>query len=163
MDPAYLDVTTKATILESIIGHPENCPKPLRCPDCGKQMSHRAGSEREWRRTFLAALPMTPEARNQYEMILEAAFHQIRHPTTHSGAFPTATFPVPRLRRDEYDHERAIKEHREDSHALFALTMRISTISRYLLLDKLFGFRFFPELPTLKTWTNDPRAAEVSD
>jgi hypothetical protein len=41
--------------------------------------------------------------------------------------------------------------------------MGISSISRYLLLDKLFGFRFFPELPTLKTWTNDPRASEVRD
>jgi hypothetical protein len=40
--------------------------------------------------------------------------------------------------------------------------MGISSMSRYLLLDKLFGCRFFPELPTLKTWTSDPRAAKGS-
>ena len=106
---------------------------------------------------------MAPEARDQYEAILDAAFDEIRHRTAHSGAFPTATFDVPKRQRDTYDHERAIKEHRKDTHALLGLTIGISSVSRYLLLDKLFGFRFFPELPTLKTWTNDPRATEVGE
>ena len=36
MDPAYLNVMTKAIVLETIIDHSENCPMQRPCPRCGK-------------------------------------------------------------------------------------------------------------------------------
>jgi hypothetical protein len=95
IDPAYLNVMTKATIIESIIGHPENCPTKPECPDCGKKLTHRASSEREWRHAFLAALPLTPEACAQYAALLIRRSIQfgIGRPTQPHSRPPGSPFP----------------------------------------------------------------------
>lgn len=161
-DPSYINIATKVTVLEAIIGHGPNCATTPACPVCEKQLPHRAASEKAWRKQFLDNLPMTSAARTQYAALIDEAYHAVRHPMVHAGAFPTAQYIWPQQEVEVYDHERSINEFRENSHALLGLTIGIASISRYLLLDKLFNFRFFPELPTLRAWTNRPGGPEVA-
>jgi hypothetical protein len=45
IDPTYLNIATKLTILEKFIGHPPNCEVDEKCPECGRQRPHRKDSE----------------------------------------------------------------------------------------------------------------------
>jgi hypothetical protein len=164
MDTSYLRIATLITILENIFGHPSNCSNAPTCPTCKKKWSHRAGSERDWRRQFIDGLNMTEEAKDQYSKIIEEAYAEVRHPTVHAGRLPTACFRFPKESGTEvYNTERTIEQYRSNSTALLNLVVSTTTITRYLLLHRLFNVAFFKPLAPMHSFTSISPPPQVSN
>lgn len=148
----YWQIAAYASVLEAIIGHAGNCPGSVTtCPICKKHLQpHRQDSEREWRKSYLKPLIPDQAIRNEYLDIINTAYNQIRHPTSHAGVMPIPQYLSPLAGTTEvYDTSRAIQQFPIDKSALFSLELSISSITSYLLLHKLFQLNTFPRLRPL--------------
>jgi hypothetical protein len=148
----YWQIAVYASVLEAIIGHASNCPGSVTtCPICKKHLQpHRQESEREWRKSYLKPRIPDQTIRNEYLAIINTAYNQIRHPTSHAGVMPIPQYLSPLAGTTEvYDTSRAIQQFHMDKSALYSLVLSVSSITRYLLLHKLFQLNTFPRLRPL--------------
>jgi hypothetical protein len=85
--------------------------------------------------------------RNEYLVVINTAYNQIRYPTAHAGVMPVPEYLMPEIGTTEtYDIKRTIGEFPTDWSALYGLLMSVEFVTRYLLLDKLFQLNTFPRL-----------------
>jgi hypothetical protein len=149
MSGVYLQIASLVTILEVLIGHPPNCTENRACATCGKQLPHRADSESAYRKRFIESLPANAATKEQYAELIDVAYHKVRHSTVHDGVFPTASFVLKESEHEIYDVPRSVSEFPVDATALTNLLISLRDMTRYLLLDRIFGYRFFPFLPPM--------------
>ncbi len=149
----YWQIVLYAAVLEAIIKHSDNCPHNIIacCVHCKKQYAqHRQYSEKEWREIYLTPLVTDTAIRDEYLEVINTAYNEIRHPTAHAGVMPIPQYILPLMGTTEvYDTSRAIRQFPMDKSALLSLVISVGSITRYLLLHKLFQLHTFPRLHPL--------------
>jgi len=152
----YWQIAVYASVLEAIIGHASNCPGSVTtCPVCNKHLQpHREKSETDWRKSYLKPLIPDQVIRNEYLDVINTAYNEIRHPTAHAGAMPVPEYMLPEIGTTEtYDTKRTIGEFPADWSALYSLLMSVKSVTRSILLNKLFQLNTFPKLLPLNVTT----------
>ncbi len=152
----YWQIAVYASALEAIIGHASNCPGSITsCPVCNKHLQpHRQGNEKAWRESYLSSLVPDQEIRDEYLDVINTAYNEIRHPTAHAGVMPVPEYLLPEIGTTEtYGIKRTIGEFPADWSALYSLLTSVESVTRYLLLNKLFQLHTFPKLLPLNVTT----------
>ncbi len=149
----YWQGTVNLGIVESIIEHPPNCEKSdLTCEKCKKRLTHRQGSETEWRKAFLMETIKDKQIAKEYLETLEFGYYHVRHPTAHVQPVPMPHYRTHEKGKTEtYDIARSTEEYRSDKAALDSKFINIHDVTRYLLLHCLFGLNVFPKLRPLNS------------
>ena len=154
----YWQMAKNAVLLEQIISHAPTCKNKIEicCLECSRKdsilYSHRTKSESEWCKERLREIINNEDTVAAYLKVIGVAFDKIRHPTVHKAIAPSAQRIEQVTALEIYDIERTIAEFKDDVVALENLVMLIADITRYLLLNKLFGLSIFPIPETLKSF-----------
>jgi len=150
-DRSYLQIVNYITLLETIIGHDENCNEVIdECKSCGKKgISHRKGSENQWIKRYLNNTIQNETLEKSYFEIIAFA-RDIRHKTTHQGKLPTAKHIMQDTAFEEYGFDRSKNEYKDNIVALLSIKLAVSDITHYLMLNHFYGLKHFFPLITLK-------------
>jgi len=149
-DHSYYEILSCVTLIEKIIGHPDNCEKSIECNCCGKKLQHRKESEKIWRDNFLYNVIEDKNIASEYSEIIEFTIQKIRHRIAHDVFLPSAKYKFQKTSYEEYGFERSKNEYKDNKTALSSLKIGISTITRYLMLFNIFGLKEFYPTPHLK-------------
>jgi hypothetical protein len=143
--PFYLRIVNYVTLLETIIGHAENCDQVHECKTCGKTgVPHRRGSEKEWLNKFLKDTIKNDAIEEAYYDIINFC-REIRHKTSHSGKLPTSKYILQDTQFEEYGFDRSKKEYKDNDHALVNIVLSVSEVTHYLMLHRFYRLgQFFP-------------------
>jgi hypothetical protein len=153
----YWQTAKNVVLLEQVIGHAPTCTnkQEMCCSVCRRDhvsYSHRTMSEEEWCKDYLMGIIKNEDTVAEYLKVISVAFGKIRHPTAHSAIAPTAQRMEQLTSLEIYDIDRTIAEFKNDITALENLGILVAEITRYLLLNKLFGLSIFPIPETLKSF-----------
>lgn len=154
-DPTYWQMMVYYSIVEKIIGQPEFCSNQHKCEVCKREnIQHRPISQAKWLRQRLGEIIGDEETVKHYEAIIFAVRQNIRHDTVHNAIIPSAeqmfkTEPGVTV----YDLKRSIGDYDKDHSALSSLLHMLNDVSRYLLLDRLYGLQIFPHPRPLNVLT----------
>jgi len=143
---SYLQIVNYITLLETIIGHEENCNEVIdECKSCGKKgISHRKGTENQWIKKYLNSTIQNKTLEKSYFEIITFA-RDIRHKTTHQGKLPTAKYIMQNTAFEEYGFDRSKNEYKDNNAALLSIKLAVGDITHYLMLNHFYRLKqFFP-------------------
>lgn len=142
------------SIIESIIGKPPECKEELVCSIHGK-INHNNSNQLDWIKQRLSEIISDADRVDEYLKVIWDIRQKIRHKTVHEGLMPQSVYEPERdgENGDEvvYDWTKTSSEWNKNSIALFSLKNQISHIARYLLLNKIFGLKIFPQIKPIRT------------
>jgi hypothetical protein len=151
----YWQLVHATILLEQLIGLPESCSHSLAnittCKCGRKSQPHHALSRNDWIKKFLSDATNDAKVAEQY-VALVINGKKVRDKMGHSPTFDRSVTPEFSLEEAQiYGTDRATSEYENDSIALQSLIISLNKVARYLLLDKAFGTKYFPTLPSLKS------------
>jgi hypothetical protein len=149
---AYWQLVHLTILLEDTIGLPPNCKESFgTCPSCSTKLQpHYCMSRKEWEKQFLTTRISKPELVSEYVDIIEKA-RRIRNSLAHNTVFDRSEMPdLEPSETQTYDIQRALDEYKHDSTALMQLSIALSTICRYILLDVAFEISYYRHIPPIK-------------
>lgn len=151
----YWQLVHATILLEQLIGLPEHCSHSLenvtRCKCGRKSQPHHALSRNDWINKFLSDTTKDANVAEQYAALVING-KKVRDKMGHSPTFDRSVTPEFALEVVQiYGTDRATSEYKNDSVALQSLIISLNKVARYLLLDKAFGTKYFPILPSLKS------------
>jgi hypothetical protein len=147
----YWQLFHATILLERLIGLPPNCPQSFgTCPVCSfSPQPHYAMPRRKWTREVLEKRISDDAIVEEYDSVIDTGI-RLRNKMAHTPLFDRSTYPeLSPGERLTYEVERVLDEYEHDAHALLSLLISLRTIARYLLLDKVFGTRYFARLRPL--------------
>jgi len=145
-DYSYWQMVVYYSIYERIIGEQPSSCESLPCRVCGKTPKHRPKTDEEWNRQRLAEIVKNVDLAEEYLNVILAVKKLIRNKTVHEGLHPTAKHVIQNETKIEYDINKAVEEFGKNRDALLALKLSMREVVRSLLLNKIFGFVFFPHI-----------------
>lgn len=141
------------SVVESILGDVPKCSGEVKCNVHGKLFPHNAMPTQEWIKHRLSEIISDPKRVNEYFSVIWEVRQKIRHQTVHEGIIPKSRF----IQQDEkeiiWDWAKTSKEWQTNSTAFSNLENQMHTITRNLLLNRLFGFKLFLALRPLHSVT----------
>jgi hypothetical protein len=132
-------------LIENIIGLPPYCEHQLEeCKICGiKPPRHYKVSRRDWLREGLETRVADTKRVEEYATLIETAY-KIRNRMSHGPVFDRSSLPTMTHGQTEvYDVDRAVKQFKQNSHALSAILSNLRKITHALLVDQAFGIKYF--------------------